>query len=100
MLGVGAVAVRELLGLPAPGDNDMDIVNLVMEFPESVPAEHPLVAHVLDVHGVDHLGALHLDRLVHSVGLHPGQHGELLLDDGSHAGGVSEALKSIYEMDE
>merc|ERR1712113_181945 len=51
VLGVRPVAVGELLGLPAP-------------------AEHSLVAHVLDVNGVHHLGTLHLDGLVTPVGLH------------------------------
>ena len=59
-----------------------------------VPAEHPLVAHVLDVNGVHHLGTLHLDRLVTPVGLHARNlhFDQLLLDGRTNTGGVGKAL--------
>ena len=60
-----------------------------------VPAENPLVAHVLDVDGVHHLGALHLDGLVTPVGLHARNlhFDQLLLDGRTNTGGVGKALK-------
>ena len=76
VLGVAAVAVGELLTLPAP-------------------AEHPLVSHVLDIHGVHHLVAVQHDALVHSVWLHPGQHGELLLDSWSNYWSIGKTLDKI-----
>ena len=76
VLGVAAVTVGELLTLPAS-------------------AEHLLVSHVLDVHVVHHLVAVQLDALVHSVGLHPGQHGELLLDSWSNYWSIGKTLEKI-----
>ena len=60
-----------------------------------VPAEHPLVAHVLDVDGVHNLGTLHLDHLVTPVGLHARNlhFDQLLLDCWTNTGGVGKALK-------
>ena len=62
---------------------------------DEVPAEHSLVAHVLDVDGVHHLGTLHLDRLVTPVGLHARNlhFDQLLLDCRTNTGGVGEALE-------
>ena len=63
-----------------------------------VPAEHPLVAHVLDVNSVHHLGALHLDHLVTPVGLHARNlhFDQLLLDCRTNTGGVGKALKLSF----
>ena len=62
---------------------------------DEVPAEHSLVAHVLDVNCVNHLGTLHLDHLVTSVGLHARNlhFDQLLLDCRTNTGGVGKALK-------
>ena len=62
---------------------------------DEVPAEHSLVAHVLDVDGVHHLGTLHLDHLVTPVGLHARNlhFNQLLLDCRTDTGGVGKALK-------
>ena len=57
------------------------------------PAENPLVAHILNVNGVHNLGAVKLDGLVHPIGFHTRQHGELLLNDGPHCRGVGQALR-------
>ena len=60
-----------------------------------VPAEHPLVAHVLDVNCVNHLGALHLDHLVTPVGFHARNlhFDQFLLDCRTNTWGVGKALK-------
>ena len=62
---------------------------------DDVPAENPLVAHVLNVNGVHNLGTLHLDHLVTSVGLHARNlhFDQLLLDCRTNTGGVGKALK-------
>ena len=62
---------------------------------DDVPAENPLVAHVLNVNGVHNLGTLHLDRLVTPVGLHARNlhFDQLLLDCRTNTGGVGKALE-------
>ena len=68
---------------------------------DDVPAEHPLVAHVLDVDGVHNLGTLHLDHLVTPVGLHARNlhFDQLLLDCRTNTGGVGKALKMSIKVD-
>ena len=89
MLGVGSVTVGKLLRLPAPDEtNSSNSITRNI----NLPAEDPLVPHVLDVHRVHDLGTLHLDGLVNSVWFKPGKHGEFLLDSRPNDGRISETL--------
>jgi len=74
MLGMGSVAVRELLGLPAP-------------------AHHGLSVNILNIYGVHDLGALHLDGAVNPGWWRAYDAAELLLDHGPHHRGLGQSLE-------
>ena len=68
------------------------LVSISFFLQDKSPAVNGFVPQVLNIKTVDHLVALQLYCLIHSVGLHAGQHLQLVLDDRANNWSISQSL--------